>query len=395
MSTTLVRCIRFVLLVIVFWWTTSSTCLLAQPANASKGVALVVGNGAYSKEPLANPTNDARDIAVALQDLGFTVDLQLNVSLTQFSTAVQTFRTNVNREGKTAVFYFSGHGIQVNGENYLLPVDVVSLTPADVAGKTIALQTVFNALGARNAPNLFIVDACRINVFASGPADTWVKGLAVPNNPPPNSLIAFSTSPGSVAADGGEGVHSPYTRALLKYIRKPGQNVNEMFSSIRTDVESNTDGIQVPWENTSLTSVLVLRDPVFIKAKFLSADDDALLTINGTQVLDWNQDGSGEKQIRLKGGTNEAVVKVYNQRSYTGGIQGLGGHLPEGWNYTLQLTHIDGSPLISQLHAGEDRPQDNGPHHGKLFTVATMKIEVDEVSGAVRVTSLDPNVWTH
>jgi Caspase domain len=368
--------------------------IVAKPGNTSKGIALVVGNDAYTKGPLPNAPNDARDIAGALSDLGFDVDLKLNLDLPQFTTAVQTFGNNVRSNGKTAVFYFSGHGIQVNGENYLLPVDVVSLTPADVAAKTVALQTIFNSLGARAAPNLLIVDACRNNPFASGPADMWVKGLAVPTNPPPNSLIAFSTSPGSVAAD-GEGTHSPYARALLKYIRKPGQNVNDMFSSIRTDVEANTDGVQVPWENTSLTSELMLRDPVYIKGRFLSADDDALLTINGQQVLDWNQDGSNEKQIRLEAGTNDAVVKVYNQRSYTGGIQGLGGHLPEGWNYTLQLSHTDGSPLIPQLHALEDRPQDNGPHHGKLFTVATMKIEVDEVSGTIRVSALDPDVWQH
>ena len=142
----------------------------------------------------------------------------------------------------------------------------------------------------------------------------WVKGLAVPNNPPPNSLIAFSTSPGSVAAD-GEGTHSPYTRALLKYIRKPGQSVNELFNKVRSDVETNTDGIQVPWENTSLTSDVILRDPVFSRSRsLLSADDDALMTVNGQQVLDWNQNGTNDKQIRLEGGSNDVVVKVYNQQ---------------------------------------------------------------------------------
>ena len=92
---------------------------------------------------------------------------------------------------------------------------------------------------------------------------------------------------------------------------------------------------------------------------------------------------------------NDVVVKVYNQRSFTGGIQGLGGHLPEGWNYTLQLTHMDGTPLIPPLRASEDHPEDNGPRHGKLFTVATMKLTVDEVSGAVSVSALDANAWTH
>ncbi len=386
---------RFPLSSLVMWClllAVSAVVSAQQPG--SRGKALVVGNVAYHVGGVPNASNDAKGVAQALKDLGFEVDFESNLSLPQFTSAVQKFGDAARNDGTIALFYFSGHGIQLNGENYLVPIDVESLAAADVSTKTLPLQTVFNALGARAVPNVLIVDACRVNPFASGPADMWVKGLAVPNNPPPNSLIAFSTSPGSVAAD-GEGTHSPYTRALLKYIRKPGQSVNELFNKVRSDVETNTDGIQVPWENTSLTSDVILRDPVFIKAKFLSADDDALMTVNGQQVLDWNQNGTNDKQIRLEGGSNDVVVKVYNQRSFTGGIQGLGGHLPEGWNYTLQLTHMDGTPLIPPLRASEDHPEDNGPRHGKLFTVATMKLTVDEVSGAVSVSALDANAWTH
>jgi hypothetical protein len=111
--------------------------------------------------------------------------------------------------------------------------------------------------------------------------------------------------------------------------------------------------------------------------------------------LDWNRDGSTKKRLQLQGGLNDVRIMVYNQRSYTGGVPLIGGHLPEGWNYSLALTRTDGTPLVTGLSALEDRPEDNGPHHGKLFTVATMKIVVDETSNGITVQSLDPNAWTH
>ena len=367
---------------------------MAAQTNSTKGVALVIGNSNYNQGKLANASNDAHDISEALKQLGFDVQLRQDLDLVGFKAAIQSFGQSVLSNGRVAVFYYSGHGIQVNGQNYLIPVDAEAMEAVEVPSKTISLQTVFDILGSRAAANIVILDACRANPFSSGPATDWVSGLAQPTNPPPNSLIAFSTSPGSLAAD-GEGKHSPYTRALLRYIRRPGQNTNELFTNVRADVESNSDMVQVPWENTSLSNPLMFRDPALIKGQFTSADDDALVLVNGQQVLDWNQDGASQKTIRLEGGVNSVVVKVYNQRSYTGGVQGLGGHLPEGWNYTLLLTEITGTPLIPVLSAGEDHPQDNGPHHGKLFTVATMKVTVDEDSGKISVSGLDPNAWAH
>jgi hypothetical protein len=312
----------------------------------SRGPALVIGNTNYPGNILNNAVNDARDVAAALQDLGFQVILKEDIGARELATAISAFRSIASSATGTVVFYFSGHGIQVNGVSYLIPLDAAISKPSDVPGATVPLQSVFNALGGRNGPNVVILDACRNNPFARS-VDDWVKGLAAPTNPPPNTLIAYSTSPGSVAED-GVGTHSPFTRSVLKFIHLPGVTVPEFFSRVRADVEANTDMVQVPWENTSITSSVYFREPVFFKARFTSpADDDAMVLVNGDVVSDWNQDGGTLKQIPLTQLSNEVVVKVYNQRSYTGGLPLVGGHLPEGWRYDLQLTRSDGSVLIN------------------------------------------------
>lgn len=358
----------------------------------ARGVALVIGNTNYPANGLSNAANDAKDVAAALNDLGFQVTLKEDVNLTDFTSAIDAFRTMVTASSGIALFYFSGHGMQVNGVNYLIPVDATIAKSTDMQSATVSVQRVFDALGGRSGANLVILDACRTNPFPASP-DGWVAGLAPPTNPPPNSLISYSTSPYSVASD-GSGTHSPYTRALLRFIRTPGLSLPDLFKEVTKDVEDNTDQIQVPWTNSSIASTVFLRNPIYVVARFTSpADDDAMILLNGDVVADWNQDGGAPKKLLLPRLVNEVVVKVYNQRSYTGGIPGLGGHLPEGWNYNLSLSREDGTVLIP-LSGKEDVPADNGPHHGKLFTVATLRLVVDDRTGKVDATSIDPAVWT-
>jgi hypothetical protein len=371
----------------------TALCLLPlQAYSQAKGPALVIGNVNYPNGVLTNATADAQDVAADLKDLGFQVVLEQNVSLRELNSAIDSFRSSATSSAGIAVFYYSGHGIQVNGNNYLIPIDAVISQPTDVDRAAVSLQKVFDALGGRTGPNIIILDACRTNPFATD-AGGWVLGLAAPTNPSPNSVIAYSTSPLSVASDGA-GVHSPYTRALLRYMRLPGQTLPELFSNIRSDVEANTDGIQVPSENTSIAPNVFFRDPIYIKVQFTSADDDAMILMNGDVVSDWNQDGTAMKRIRLARTSNNFVVKVYNQRSYTGGIQGLGGHLPEGWSYVLKIQGDDGAEILP-LSGRENVPADNGPHHGKLFTVATFTLEFDEKTAAIHLVKVDPAVWAH
>ena len=367
----------------------------ARAAGGPAGVALIVGNDNYPLSPLHHSVNDAQQIAQAMRQLGFTVRYSHDLDLKTMQSVIKDFRDSITGRDVTAFFYYSGHAWQVNGVNYLVPISFDPASSATIPAQTISLDLVFQAMATKTGqPNFVVLDACRSNPFAINSAPTaWIPGLASPTNVPSNTLVAFSTSPGKTAED-GEAIHSPYSRALLRYIRTPGLPVEDLFKDVRSNVESNTDNLQVPWENTSLSSVFYFRDPIVLMAQIHAADDDALLLVNGEQVIDWNNDGATVKSIPINAGTNVIEAKVYNQRSYTGGIQGLGGHLPEGWNYSATLSRANGSLLV-QLSGAEDRPADNGPHHGKLFTTARVVVSVDDITGDVSIVSFDNDVWKH
>jgi hypothetical protein len=357
------------------------------------GVALVVGNASYPTSPLQFPVEDATEFGQRLTQLGFDVDVALNVSANDFRAALTTLTRRTQGRNLPIVFYFAGHGLQVNGRNYLLPIDVSFTDIHDLSKTTVALDDVFGALASANDfPKIVILDACRTNPFATTSPTEWIPGLALPVNAPSNTLIAFATDPGSVASD-GVGVHSPYTRSLLHNLRKPGLTTDEIFRAVREDVEVNTDGLQTPWENTSLTKPYYFWPPIYVSFKMLDADDDLIITVNGEQVADWNLDGQATKKAKLKAGLNDVLMKVYNQRSYTGGIEGLGGHLPEGWRYAVDLFGSDSS-LLQHLQDGEDRPADNGPRHGKMFTAAKFQVLVDDLTGRLQIVNADWKVWT-
>lgn len=366
----------------------------SQDMRAAQRWALVVGNGEYANEMLhlTNPPVDADAIASALEKLGYTVIHKDNLTKAQLADAIRSFGANLQKGG-SGLFYYAGHAYQLNGNNYLLPIDASFTNPTDLLKQAVPLDSVLDVMQmAHTSPNIIILDSCRNNPFVQ-PLDRndWVKGLAPPKNAPPDTLIAFATNPGNTADD-GIGKHSPYTRALLKYIGVPGMSVEDLFKDVRALVEASTDD-QVPWENTSLKQPFVFRPPIAIRAKILDGDDDVFVFLNGLDVMSWGNDGNKERRVLLKAGDNQLAVKVYNQRTFTGGIEGLGGHLPEGWRYAFVAATENGSTLLN-LKGGEDRPVQDGPHHGHLFTVATAELNVDD-DGFVTLSHLDPGVWTH
>jgi hypothetical protein len=212
-------------------------------------VALVIGNGSYASAPLPNPVNDAQDMAKALEAAGFTVIRRENASLKEMVLALREFGDRLGRSS-TGVFYFAGHGLQVRGRNYLVPVDADIAREDEVAFAALDLAAVMEKLdSARNPVNLVILDACRNNPFGTRLALAQA-GLAQ-LDAPPGTLVAFATAPGSVAADGG-GRNGLYTRHLLEQMRKPGAPVEETFRNVRAAVRKESAGRQVPWESTSL-----------------------------------------------------------------------------------------------------------------------------------------------
>jgi hypothetical protein len=357
-------------------------------ATPNRRLALVVGNSHYPSAPLSNATNDAFDMAQTLRDLGFEVIYKQDVTRDEFLTAISTFANRTNGNGG-GLFYYSGHAFQLNGVNYLAPIDIGNVASSTVDQTAVRLERVFSALAQSGGANILLLDSCRNNPFG----DPAAPGLARPQGMPTNTFISFSTAPNRVASD-GVGMHSPYTRALLKFIKDPGTPIEEIFKEVRTIVETSTENQQTPWEESSLLAPYFFRAPVFMVAQFTGADDDAVLIVNGEDMTNWGNDHGNAKRVPLHGGKNPFVVRVFNQRSYTGGIPGLGGHLPEGWNYAISL-HTDDGHTLASFSDGENQPADNGPRHGKWFTVVRGSIDVDASIDSIRLTEVDARAWTH
>lgn len=225
--------------------------VLAAPSTltaAASRTALVIGNGAYSHAPLRNPVHDATDMAAALERSGFTVILRKNASLREMEEAIEHFGNRLKRGG-VGLFYYAGHGVQVNGINYLLPVGARINKESDIKYEAVDTNRILDEMAsANNGLNIVMLDACRDNPFATR-FRSASRGLAIVGSAPTGTFISYSTGPGQVARD-GEGRNSPYTSALLQHMKEPGISITDMFMKIRQKLQRETG--QVPWELSSL-----------------------------------------------------------------------------------------------------------------------------------------------
>jgi len=229
-----------------------------RPADESR-VALVIGNAAYPSAPLTNPVNDAADVAAALKKRGFTVLLLQNATKIQMEQAIGQFGEKLVPEG-TALLYYSGHGIQANGHNYLIPIDAHINTEAHLRLETLDLDVVVEQMmAARPRVNFVILDACRNNPFER--RFRGVSGGLAQISAPEGTLIAYSTAPGKVASD-GEGRNGLYTSALLNALDRPGLKAEELFKNVRATVSKSSTGAQIPWESSSLVGDFVFTPGV-------------------------------------------------------------------------------------------------------------------------------------
>jgi hypothetical protein len=237
-------------------------CLLAVAGTSAyaatvKRVALVIGNSTYPTAPLKNPLNDARAMAKTLKELGFEVTLRENTSQRDLAAAVRQFGASIS-PGSVALFYFAGHGMQVKGRNYLVPVDADIQVEDEVPYSTIDVNLVLDKMEVgKSATNIVILDACRNNPFARRFRSS-ATGLAQ-MDAPIGTLIAFATAPGSVAQD-GTGENGIYTKHLLDSIAVPGLPVEQMFKRVRIGVAKETNEAQVPWESSSMKGDFVFRE---------------------------------------------------------------------------------------------------------------------------------------
>ena len=236
---------------------------LAVPAPAAERVALVIGNAAYEQEAavLRNPVNDAAAVAAVLRRLGFEVIEGRDLDRDEFFDQIAAF-DKAGGGAEIALFFYAGHGLQVDGRNYLAPVDMKLETRQDLRRSAIELGAVLEVM--RSETNLLILDACRNNPLAGdlarslglSRATAASRGLARVQSAS-GTLIAYATEPGSVAADGA-GKHSPYTSALLEHLETPGLSVNDLFTQVTASVLSRTGGKQKPWTHASLAKVVRL-----------------------------------------------------------------------------------------------------------------------------------------
>jgi hypothetical protein len=230
-----------------------SLCLVllfpAQSKAAKESrLALIIGNSSYQSGPLKNPVNDATDMAAMLKKLGFTVILKKNANLEEMEGAIEDFGNRLKRGG-VGLFYYAGHGLQVGGVNYLVPIGAKINKESDVKYKTFDAGRIIDEMAnANNGLNIVILDACRDNPFSRSFRNA-TRGLAIISNAPSGTFISYSTGANQVARD-GEGRNSPYTKALLENIDRPGLSINDVFMKVRSRVKKESG--QIPWELSSL-----------------------------------------------------------------------------------------------------------------------------------------------
>lgn len=263
----------------------------AAPASAIGGrrLALTIGNNSYSHSPLKNAVNDAQEVGRVLEGLGFDVTVVADADYKKMGVAIAEF-TDKLRGDDVGLFYFSGHGVQVQGENYLVPVDFNSQNEADLKFQTYVADWVHERMKAARI-RILILDACRDNPFRS--TRSGARGLAKMDESM-GSIIAFATDVGRTASDNPNGKNGLFTQYLLEMLREPGLSVVQMFKRTRAAVFEASAGQQFPWVADGLIGDFYFRAPVTEKTTLtVTVDAPGRLTVDGEFVADMKA-GSAE-----------------------------------------------------------------------------------------------------
>lgn len=239
---------------IIFLWILlcNSAVLVAQTLPRT---ALIIGNSDYKETPLTNPLNDAVDMTSSLRELSFEVMSYTNIDRQTMREAIREFGEKLLKKGGVGLFYYAGHGVQIKGQNYLIPINADIKSVDEVEDESIDIASVLRKMEtANNGFNIIILDACRNNPFARS-FRSIEQGLAKMEGPI-GSIIAYATAPGSTASD-GKGRNGLYTSHLLQAIKTPGLSIEDVFKQVRIGLRKDTQGQQTPWESSSLTGHFV------------------------------------------------------------------------------------------------------------------------------------------
>lgn len=233
---------------------------LSTAFGAENRTALIIGNADYSESPLKNPGNDARDMADALEQIGFDTTLVVDVDRREMGRSIRDFGKKLRKRGGVGLFYYAGHGMQIDNRNYLIPVDSPMEEEDEVPYESVDVGSVLAKMeSAGNALNVIILDACRNNPFPSQFRSSS-RGLARVEAPI-GSLVVYSTAPGAVADD-GDGRNGIFTGHLLEQLRTPGLSLSETVRRTRAAVVKATQRAQVPWESSSLLTDIAFTKPI-------------------------------------------------------------------------------------------------------------------------------------
>jgi len=253
---------RSIFLITLFWLSSFVPCAHA----TGRRVALVIGNSAYAHVPhLPHAGNDAVALSGALEKLGFEVLLGQDLDKEATERMLQAFGERLSG-ASLGVFFYAGHGLQVSGQNYLVPIDATLFSASTLDFETLRLDTVQRVMEQQTRTNVLFIDACRDDALGRNLAQSFGtrstavgRGLAA-MEAGAGTLISFSTQPGNVASDGDD-KHSPFAAALIRHVGKPDLDISSILIDVRKDVVTATDHKQVPWENSSLTSRVYFGAP--------------------------------------------------------------------------------------------------------------------------------------
>lgn len=263
---------NFKIVLLKIFWLIIFQFIFIQSICASEKIALIMGNANYKYIPrLENPINDALDLATELKKIGFEVSLILDSNIINSKKEINKF-SELSNNTKIILFYYAGHGVQINGENYIIPPNFSNNSETNIISSSLNVSDIIRQMqGSSKASLVVILDACRDNPFPKeeliesnhGSARSIQRGLAPieiqknSNTSGKNMMIVFSTSPNSSALD-GDGRNSPFAKALIRHITTPSLDLGLVMRRVTAEVERETKGYQSPWVNTSLDSEIIL-----------------------------------------------------------------------------------------------------------------------------------------
>jgi len=290
---------------------------IAFSLSASSRYALVIGNSNYEGVYLRNPVNDANAMANALRELDFYVIQKTDLTKKKMLDVIWDFENKFTSED-ICLFYYSGHGVQVNGINYLIPLKANILNERDVEFEAVALNRFMSNL-EKAKMNIVILDACRDNPYKGTKSTS--KGLAQVTSKTDGTFIAYATAPGRTAAD-GNGTHSPYTKHLIREMKVEGQEIEDMFKNVRIAVKHETNNKQVPWDSSCLTDEFIFAmsctkkptEPIEIETEYsygtikvesnadgkVYVDNDYVCTITAGTIKTFKNIRTGSRTVKVK-----------------------------------------------------------------------------------------------